>query len=178
MSAHVLGATTPLPDRKSPLVAGLFGISLGALGTAIYLRNWRDLVLLGVPAIVAGVAWPGGPGFWAGQMFCAAYGAARVFQGNARLDAMNRAEARRAAGAMRLRPVDQAAEIEPEQPEPVAEASAPDPSPVVTVEPEAPRHTRAPAPAELPAEENPPSPPASPAPAKRGRPKGSRKLAA
>lgn len=176
MSDDVVGARSPLVTRKSALAAGLLGVCLGPLGTVMTPGTKADLLVTGSVYAVSALAW-GGHGMLLGLLFAGVYGAGRVARSNARIDAAERAAARAAAEMARLEavsvlvePVKLPAEAEPQPSPAIDEAST-----VVLVEPEPEAMSEPPTPV---AEVEPPSPPVPPTPRKRGRPKGSGKLAA
>ena len=177
MSEYAIGATSPPVCRGRPWVAALLGASLGPVGTFLYFRAPRAAWMTCGVYLVLCLSWRGGPGLALGLAFCSIYGTLRVMIDNARQDAAERAEARRAAEAMCRPPVallEASCPTAPVEPEPLAvmevvEVAAPaapvaPAEPVMASEPEAPMEPPSSAPVKV--------------PAKRGRPKGSRKAAA
>lgn len=180
MSDYVLG-TSP-PERRSPNAAFLLGLCLGPLGTAWTFAPWQDTALTGIVYVVATWAW-GGRGMMVALVFAGLYGALRVMRDNARWEA-----AGHAAVLADMLPVPGEAsavviELEAEDvfSPPTASSVAIEPEPAFALPATSSADTAAP---EMPAVEptaarvEPPALPDSPAPRKRGRPKGSRKLAA
>lgn len=203
MSRFALVTTVNPFQRYNPFAVGLSGLCLGPIGLGYSLTIWPDMVFTGAVLIASYAKWAD-RGVLLAFMFTAAYGVCRAVVHNARLDATEqmqaRADVRAAAEAMRddyardvfmhdtwelvdkleargisvpgvARPVVlEAVPVVVELEAPVLPVPTADALQLVT-------GTAPATPAS--AGGDPPPPPTPPkAPAKRGRPKGSRKLAA
>lgn len=89
-TAEMLGKLKPLKQKKSPLIAFIFGFLLQGIGVGLYLQSWKDFfICVGVFVLLFGILFPTliGEAFLipAAALFCGLYGAWRATSSNEKL---------------------------------------------------------------------------------------------